>query len=269
MRSLLLLLMVLLSQMICGAQELYVNTEPASNMAAKSVGLRLANREWFSSGRVKDRFSPEIMLGISKRWMVHLEGSMANYNTAKVKPESINLYGKYRFYSVDGVQSHFRTAFYSRVSYSRNKGFIDELNPEGDVSGLSSGFIVTQLLHKLALSSTVGLSKVFASPSFVSGEAYNYSFSAGYLLYPRTYTNYKQVNVNLYLELLGKSNPGINEENVSVQKGSNLALAPALQLIFNSQTRFDIGYKFDVYNSGTQMGNMLLVRLEYNLFNVW
>ena len=31
----------------------------------------------------------------------------------------------------------------------------------------------------------------------------NYSLSAGYLLFPETYKNYRQTNVNLYLEFLG------------------------------------------------------------------
>ena len=255
------------------AQELYVNTEPASNMAAKSIGLRLAGRTWDRSPRLKSRLTPEIMLGISKKVMVHVEGSIADYYSDQVKPESINLYGKYRFVSMDGVQTHFRMAAYSRVSYSRNSGPFDDLNLEGDVSGFSSGIVVTQLLHKLALSSTLGFARAVRTGDGLSawnGEAFNYSLSAGYLLLPRSYTSYDQLNVNLYLELLGKTNPTIRESGaLLLQGGNSLALAPALQFIISSQTRIDAGVRFDLQNTGTSMGTVALLRIEYNLFNAW
>jgi len=251
-------------------QELYVNTEPASNMAAKSVGIRLANKTYFHTDHFVNRLIPEIMYGINKNWMVHIEGSFSNYYTETFKPESANLYAKYRFFTVDGVQTHFRLACYGRISYSNNKRF-DDLSLEGDASGFSFGLIGTQLLHKLALSGTIGyVSTVNKEIKFLQGEAYNYSLSAGYLLFPLNYTSYDQLNVNLYLELLGKTNPSIfdNEEQI-IKGGSSLSLAPAVQFIIDSQTRIDIGYKTDLSNTGVEMGNILLFRVEYNIFNAW
>lgn len=41
------------------------------------------------------------------------------------------------------------------ASYSRNKAEYDELSLEGDQTGVQAGIIATQLLHKMALSTTV------------------------------------------------------------------------------------------------------------------
>ena len=63
---------IILSGMICPAfsQELYVNTEPASNMATHSLGIRLENQGYFNPV-YKNRTSLEIMYGASKDLMVH------------------------------------------------------------------------------------------------------------------------------------------------------------------------------------------------------
>ncbi|HCN83729.1 MAG TPA: hypothetical protein DIT07_08915 [Sphingobacteriaceae bacterium] len=80
--------------------------------------------------------------------------------------------------------------------------------------------------------------------------------SAAGLLY------YKQTNVNLYLEFLGKSNPG---------KAENLMdLAPAVQFIFNSKLRVDLSQRIQLWgNMDRSTKNMYLIRAEYNLFNVF
>ena len=55
------------------AQELFVFTEPASNMAAKSIGLRLNNylMKDNSTNKVSYHLLPEVMWGVSKNIMVH------------------------------------------------------------------------------------------------------------------------------------------------------------------------------------------------------
>jgi hypothetical protein len=88
-----------------------------------------------------------------------------------------------------------------------------------------------------------------------------YSLSAGYLLLPKSYTSYKQVNVNVYAELLGKSNPGYAQ--------SYLDVAPAVQFIFNSVCRLDLSYRAPLFNNRcTALAKMYLVRFEYNFFNL-
>jgi len=66
------LLSVILSGMTLSAfsQELYINTEPASNMATHSLGIRLENQGYFNP-EYKNRTTLEVMYGASKSLMVH------------------------------------------------------------------------------------------------------------------------------------------------------------------------------------------------------
>src|SRR4051812_41134041 len=88
------------------AQELFTYTEPASNMPAKSIGLRLSN--WFMDEpgqHVNYHFIPEVMWGANKRLMLHAEGYFSNSNST-FNAEGAALYGKYRFFSTDKVNRH-------------------------------------------------------------------------------------------------------------------------------------------------------------------
>jgi hypothetical protein len=47
-------------------------------------------------------------------------------------------------------------------------------------------------------------------------------------------------------------------------------LAPAVQFIFNSQTRLDIGYKVQLYSDMQRVApNGFMIRVEHLLFNVF
>src|SRR6185312_5944066 len=115
----------------------------------------------------------------------------------------------YRFYSNDEVHRHFRMAAFAEASYSRNPFYYGDINLDGDNSGVQAGLIATQLLNKLAVSGTTSLVKVFRNkekmpmPPDYSQAALYYSLSAGYLLLPLHYTDYKQTNLNGYLEAIG------------------------------------------------------------------
>ena len=63
--------------------------------------------------RFIQRYTPEIMFGINKNWMVHLAGTFADMHTNKFRWESVYLYGKYRFLSNDELHSHFRMAVFA------------------------------------------------------------------------------------------------------------------------------------------------------------
>jgi hypothetical protein len=246
------------------AQELYVNTEPASNMATNSLGIRLENQGYFKPG-YKNRSTLELMYGVNKNLMVHGTAYLSDYYQSRQRFEGLSAYAKYRFYSVDSVQRHFRMAAFAKVASISNPIPNQEIALEGDNSGLQGGLVATQLLHKLALSGSVSYLRAFENRGGyepVTRSSIGYTLSAGYLLFPKQYTNYEQTNVNLYAELLGKTNPG---------KGQNyLDIAPAVQFIFNSVLRVDLSYRTPLTNRmvrNTQ--NMYLVRVEYNLFNLF
>lgn len=227
------------------AQELYVFTEPASNMPAKSISAKVTGRFMKATGasRTMQRYSPEIMFGVSRNWMIHLSPGFSNMFTSNVRWESAKLYTKYRFFTDDEVHRHFRMAAFGEAAYSRNDPHFDELNLDGDQGGIQGGVILTQLTNKFALSSTLSVLRVLQEQSKIElantpKQAFNYTVSAGFLVLPVRYTSFKQVNLNIYTELLG-------QQALDKRKG-NVDLAPAIQLIFNSNAKINIGYRFQV-----------------------
>jgi hypothetical protein len=88
----------------------------------------------------------------------------------------------------------------------------------------------------------------------------NYSLSAGYLLFPKEYTDYKQMNLNLYAEILA--------QQTLDQKKHYIDIAPALQFIFNSNFKVNIGYRFQVTGNMERMAtNSWQISLERTFLN--
>jgi len=247
-------------------QELYVFTEPASNMPSKSIGIRVTNEGMFNNPGFVSRTIPEVMFGFNKNLMMHAQAFLSDMD-GKYRLEGGSVYGKYRFLSVDDAHTHFRTAAFGRVSLSKRPTYTRDLNLEGDNSGLQGGFIFTQLLHKLALSATLGYAHSFkdADKQLANmpqpNNMMSYSLSSGYLVLPFVYKDYKEPNFNVYFEMLGKTDPSSGE--------SYLDLAPAIQLILNSRTRIDLGYRFQATGNmpNRYTKNMYLLKAEFNFFN--
>ena len=249
------------------SQELYVFTEPASNMPARSIAAKITSRfqKGYHSQEFEQRYAPEIMFGLNKNLMVHTAASFSDMYSSGLRWEAAWLYAKYRFLSVDNIHRHFRMAAFGEVAYSRNAIFYDELSLQGDQSGVQGGIIATQLLNKLALSTTVSFLQVTTekpayNPDLYPYSAFNYTFSAGYLLLPFTYTDFKQTNLNLYVELLGQR---------TLDKPLFYTdLAPAVQLIFNSNLKLNIGYRFQLNGNMHRMAkNSWQVSIERTFLN--
>lgn len=259
---------MLLSGTVLRGQELFVYTEPASNMPAKSAGLRLTNwvMDETATTRINYHFIPELMWGVNKNLMVHVEGYVSN-RSEKLSPEGGAIYAKYRFFSYDNMYRHTRMAAFVRASTNNADIHQEEIATNGHNTGYQVGAIATQLLHKTALSSTVYYEKAMDNtgkgneyPWWQADQAINYTLSAGRLILPTSYKSYKQTNLNVMLELWGQKLLGNGK--------SFLDIAPSVQLIFNSQTRLDIGYKHQLYsNMARTAPNGLLLRLEHLLFN--
>lgn len=266
MKRMFLMLGLLIAGPSLFAQELYVATEPASNMPKDGLALRLSQEGGFQNG-YQSRTIPEIMLGLNKNLMVHGSAYLSDYFYSGYRFDGWSAYAKYRFLSIDSTNRHFRAAVYAKYASSKNPIIYDEINLEGNNTGWQSGVVFTQLLHKLALSGSVNYNKALDNrngqviPAGFANESIGYTFSAGLLAYPKVYRDYKQTNVNLYLEFLGKCNIG---------DGKNLMdVAPAVQFIINSKFRIDVSQRFQLWSDMSRMGkNMYLLRLEYNFFNV-
>jgi hypothetical protein len=231
------------------AQELYPFTEPASNLPANSSSAKLAAMygKAVHGDRILQRYTPALLFGINKNMMLTVNLTLSDMHEPYFYFESVRLYAKYRFFSRDDVHKHFRLAAFANIAYSRNHLDYNELSLYGDHSGVQAGVIATQLWHKLAVSGSASLLEVLdekrndkSLPQQYAFESLNYSLSAGYLLFPRNYSDYKQANLNLYAELLGGRNLDWKYEKYF------LDLAPSVQLIFNSTGKLNIGYRFEL-----------------------
>lgn len=268
-----LLVFLFLCSIRAGGQELYVYTEPASNMPAHSISTKLSANyigRQDPYNRFMQRYTPEVMLGISKKLMLHLGTTFADMHTENFRWESIYLYTKYRFLSKDELHSHFRMAGFAEGAYSRSPFHFDELSLQGDKSGLQFGVIATQLWHKFALSGTVSnIQSLDASrndknntiyiPSRIY-QAMNYTLSAGYLVLPFEYTSYKQTNLNIYTEVMAQQSLD--------RKAYYVDLAPALQVIILSNTKLNLGYRFQLSGNMQRMAkNSWLFTIERTFLN--
>jgi hypothetical protein len=112
---------VTLFSLSCDAQELYSVTEPASNMAAGSIGFRIDNSimDEIKSSRINYHLIPEILIGVSKKLMLQGNLVFSNRNDRFVR-EGGSVYAKYRFLSNDGIQKHFRMAAFGRFSFNNS-----------------------------------------------------------------------------------------------------------------------------------------------------
>ncbi len=254
------------------AQELYPYAEPASNMPAKSISAKLSAMYGKGVHRsdVLQRYSPEVMFGLNKKWMIHTSLGFSNMHENYFYFESARIYAKYRFLSLDDVHKHFRMAAFASATYTRNHLDHNEVNLQyGDQGGIQGGIIATQLWHKFAISGTASISEVLDEvrslkeyPQPYAFESFNYSVSAGYLVFPRNYTDYKQTNLNIYTELIGGRNINWPAEKYYVD------LAPSLQMIFNSTSKLNLGYRFqlksDIYRL---MKNSFMISYERIFLN--
>ncbi|HMC99540.1 MAG TPA: hypothetical protein VKH37_05275 [Ferruginibacter sp.] len=253
------------------AQELFVFTEPASNMATGTLGIRMNNSFMYGSSSfdASYQFAPELMLGVNKKLMLHVEGFFNNSNNNRFSYVGIAGYAKYRFYSVDDVHSHFRMAAFGRISSSNSPIMQEAIDLNGSNTGYEAGLVATKLLNKFAYSASASFLYAMdnrGGNKFVFGyshrNAFAYSASIGKLLLPKVYTSYKQTNLNAMLEFLGQAN--------SASGRGYLDIAPSFQLIINSVARIDVGQRIKIGgNLQRTAANTGFLRLEYNFFNLF
>ena len=250
------------------AQELFVVTEPASNMPTGSIGVRLAQslmKENYKPG-YNYHIMPEIMWGANKNLMLHAAAFVSNRNKNLVT-EGGSIYAKYRFLSKDDLHKHFRMAAFGRVSLNNSDIHQEEINTMGHNSGYETGIVATQLINKIAISASSSFEKAtnnsetYKFPASQSNSATNYTLSFGRLMYPNKYKSYKQTNINLMMEFMGQT---LNQNGKSF-----LDVVPSLQFIINSQARIDVAYVKEIYSNMLRTApNGLYLKLEYSFFNV-
>ncbi len=229
------------------AQELYVFSEPASTMPVKSIILKQSYNQMAGMGI--QNFNTQVEFSLAKKWMVHLG---TNFKAA-------DFYSQYRFFSVDAMYKHTRLAWYFRGIVSPEIANQKAFLYDGQQSLVGSGIIATHLQHKWASSVTIGLTHRKDGYAGVGQEAIQYSLSNGWLLYPKKYENYDQTNFNFYLEILG--------QKLLHNNGYYIDMAPAVQFIFNSQSKLNFGYRFALDNPMHRLNNKgLYLSYDYLFF---
>ena len=267
MKTILIVLLTIVFNSLSG-QELFVVTDPASNVPAASMSVRLSNslfKEVYEDG-YNYHLMPEITYGINKDLMVRTSAFISNRSNS-LYVEGANIFSKYRFYSSDDLHSHFRLAAFARYSFNRADIHQEQIEIMGHNSGYETGLVVTRLIKKVAISTTVSFEKAldnkpdYEFPSTQSNTATNYTLSIGKLMYPKKYTNFKQTNINLMLEFVGQT---LNENGKTY-----IDFVPSMQFIFNSQGRIDIGYRRELYSNMVRTApNGIYLNFEYTFFNL-
>lgn len=266
MKYLLFVFSILFTHQI-NAQELFVMTEPASNMPTDAIRIRDMNSFMFEKdGALNYHNMPELMWGINKNWMVSASAFISNTGD-KWATEGGSLYAKYRFLSADDMHSHFRMAAFGRYSFNNADIHQEEIETMGHNTGYETGIVATKLIKKVAISSTISYERAldnkpdYKFPATQSNSAMNYTLSIGKLMYPKTYTSYEQTNINAMLEFLGQR---LNENGKSY-----LDIVPSIQFIVNSQARIDLAYRQQLYSKMERTApNGFMIKLEYTFFNV-
>lgn len=259
------------STIVCRAQELFIMTEPASNMPARSLGIRFGTDNRVVNRSFQTRIDGEVMYGVSAPLMVHALAYASNYNST-FSLETVGMYAKYRIFTDDAFKYHVRMALYGKALF----GSQNSTTPLGVLSGsspyLGGGLIATMLLDHFALSTTLGGAGAIPDISLEQGltgyqkiSAFNYSLSAGYLLYPSVYTSYNDPNVNLYFEVLGTR---MNYASGASASASELVLAVGSQVILNSIARIDLAFKTSVFSSlPRERKNSIVLKFERDFYN--
>jgi hypothetical protein len=276
------------------AQELFPLSEPASNIPKGALGIRLFTETYKEVNQLRNMTGLRLMYGVTPKLSVYLTGIASNHHGKKMPVEfpfhntpergayypykfnGLHVYGKYRFLSLDGENSHLRAAIYGEGTLVKTTHH--ETEPDlkmGDNSGLGAGLITTYLKDKFAVSLTAGVILPAAytghSPDPIEslpdvpvkvryGKAIDYSLSFGYLLLPRKYKDYNQTNVNLYLELHGKAFQAAKVDMFAgepneyflaqsryppaLQKGYYVDVSPGIQFIIKSNLRIDCSATF-------------------------
>ncbi len=267
MKSYLVLLGLFFYQ-VGNSQELFLMTDPASNLPAKSLSVNvlqtLLKNEYNSSTTYQ--VMPEVSYGVNRNLMLRAT-AFANNKSDQFDVSGGSLYAKYRFYSEDDLNSHFRLAAFGRYSYNERPTNQEQIEIMGNNTGFETGIVGTKLIKKLAISSTIGFEKAIDNNSNSTfsenfgDNATNYTLSFGQLVYPKKYTSLKQTNINLMLEFVGQT---INENGKSY-----VDVVPVIQFIFNSQARLDLGYKQELMSSMIRSSiNGIYFNLYYTFFDL-
>ena len=160
----------------------------------------------------------------------------------------------YRFISNDKKQFHFRTSVFTHIRIpSKGANTTDSISFSHDVMENNykqenfmpyTGLAVTLLENKFAANLNLSFNYPIPKGDYRYGHYFMGGLAFGYLLLPRKYESYKDVNLNLYLESKGYyfTENKVNGVPIQGSGGKKAELLVGTQLIFNSALLFELGY---------------------------
>jgi hypothetical protein len=275
------------------AQELFPYAEAASTLPKGVFSYRLST-EYYKDlqNHSKNWYAVRAMYGVTKNFTAILTASGSNhhiknfpngyaayflnhhtrYNSLNAFSfEGFHLYLKYRVVHLDGYKKHLRLAVYAEGSNCRVAHDEAEPNLMGDNAGFGGGAIATALYHRAALSITAGYVKPIgyydqkSDVTFTSGNLFLTNLSLGYLLFPKSYKSYNDLNMSIYAELIYRNyqkatlqqasnvfdvsnfNLGDPFTYQSLQKNQYCDLRTYFQWVFNAKSRIDIGVSWQLW----------------------
>lgn len=275
------------------AQELYIVTHAAANLSKNRIEFRNNIMSYDNFKYYHNSF--QLNYGIL--------GNLTLYNEVYYTLEKgYNFFGnyegalRYRFLDLDKKNFHVRTALQSgalipvnskpvvsgQVEYELHPGHkVKYYNFVGNITVPSVDFhttdnytikndlIVTSLIKKFAVTGEMGFNINIPKNDFKFGNYFDWSLSFGYLLLPRQYKSYDDVNINLYLENKAYyfyKNKFLGNDVIN-SGGFRLDSYLGIQTIFLSSVMVELSYKIPVH-SNEYAETMIAKRSSALLFSV-
>ncbi|HEY3875962.1 MAG TPA: hypothetical protein VGM92_10830, partial [Candidatus Kapabacteria bacterium] len=154
MKYIVIIFLGLLSISTARAQELFIQTEPASNMPAGIWGVRISSEAWQDDHTIS-RIGIEGMYGVNRLLMVHpliFGSNQLNGFSA----ETYGVYAKYRIYTDDGFKYHFRMAAFGEALAGEQHSTYPTFSFLGSQPFATAGMIATLLKNRFASNLSVG-----------------------------------------------------------------------------------------------------------------
>ncbi len=280
------------------SQELYIVSHPAANLSKNRIEFRNNIISYDNFRYYHNSFA--LNYG--------LLGNLSIYNDVfYTLDKGYKFFGnyefaaRYRFLDKDKKNYHIRSAIQSGIVIPVNatpivSGAVDyELHPGhrvrfynfvNDITVPSVDFhttdnytikndiIVTNLIKRFSVTGEMGFNINVPKSDFKFGNYFDWSLSMGYLLLPREYKSYNDVNINLYMENKAYyflKNKFLGNE-ITNSGGFRVDTYLGVQSIFYSSIMLELSYKIPVHSNEfaeTNIGkraSALLFSIRYLFF---
>lgn len=280
------------------SQELYIVTHPAANLSKNRLEFRNAVMGYDNFSYYHSYFA--VNYG--------LLGNLTIYNDVYYSLDqgykflgNYEFAARYRIKDFDKRNYHLRTAYQTglvipvnaepivdgAVEYEIHPGhkvkfynFVNDITiPSVDFHTTDNftyknDLIITNLTGKFAATGEMGFNINFPKNDFKFGNYFDWSLSFGYLVLPKVYESYDDVNINLYWENKAYyfyKNKFLGTE-IANSGGFRLDTYLGIQSIFFSSLMLELSYKIPVHSNEyveTQIGKRttaLLMSIRYLFF---